>query len=40
MRAAKSIGFSVSIEVDLGFVRVVDIDSISVWEIKLDMVSA
>ena len=35
----KSLGFSVSIEVYLVFVRVVDIDLISVWGIELDFIS-
>ena len=35
----KSLGFSVSIEIDLFFVWVVDIDLISVRGIKLDLIS-
>ena len=35
----RSLGFSVSIEIDLAFVWVVDIDLISVWEIELDVIS-
>ena len=34
----KSPGFSVSIEIDLVFVWVVDIDLISVWGIELDLI--
>ena len=37
--AHKSLGFSVSIEIDLVFVWVVDIDLISVWEIELGLIS-
>ena len=35
----KSLGFSVSFEIDLVFVWVVDIDFISVWGIELDLIS-
>ena len=35
----QSIGFSVSIEIDVFLVSVVDVDLISVWRIKLDMIS-
>ena len=35
----KSLGFSVSIEIDLVFVGLVDIDLISVWGIELDIIS-
>ena len=35
----ESLGFSVSIEIDLAFIGVVDIDSISVLVIELDMIS-
>ena len=35
----KSLGFSVSMEVDMVLAWVVDIDLISVWRIKLDMIS-
>ena len=35
--AHKSLGFSVSIEIDLVFVWVVDIDLISVWGIEHDL---
>ena len=34
----KSLGFILSIEVDLVFVWVVDIDLISVWGIELDLI--
>ena len=37
--ARKSLGFSVSIEIDLVFVGLVDIDLISVWGIELDIIS-
>ena len=35
----KSLGFSVSIEIDLVFVWVVDVDLVSVWGIELDLIS-
>ena len=35
----KSLGFSVSIEIDLVFVGVVDIDLVSVWGIELCLIS-
>ena len=35
----KSLGFSVSIESDFGFVCVVAIDLISTWGVELDMIS-
>ena len=34
----KSLGFSVSIEIDLVFVWVVDTDLISVWGVELDLI--
>ena len=34
----KSLGFSVSIEIDLVFVSVVEIDLISVWGMELDLI--
>ena len=36
---SKSLGYSVSIEIDLVFVWVLKIESISVWAIELDLVS-
>ena len=35
----KSLGFSVSIELDFVFVWVVEIDLISLWGIQLDLIS-
>ena len=35
----KSVGFTVSIEIDLVFVRLVDIDLILVWWIEIDLIS-
>ena len=35
----QSLGFSVSIEIDLVLVWAVDIDLISVWRVKLDIIS-
>ena len=35
----KSLGFSVSINIDLVFVRVVDIDLITLWGTKHDLIS-
>ena len=36
---SKSLGFSVTTEIDLACVWVVDIDLISVWEIELGLIS-
>ena len=34
----KSLGFSVSMEIDLFFARVVEVHLISVWAVELDLV--
>ena len=34
----KSLGFSASMQIDVNFVRVVQIDVISVWGIELDLI--